>query len=123
MSAQPLFDRLFDKSELNRSVSVGAALRDRGIEATLEKAERVKREYIELCLEAIKSFPKGALITSETVREKAGDPPAEINHSVLAGIMMRAAGKKHNLLMITGKTRTATRSSLHNKRLSIWQRI
>lgn len=123
MSSTPLFDRCFEPGEISRSVSVGAALRDRGIEAALEKAERVKASYIEACLEAIKEFPKGAMITSEDVREKAGDPPSEINASVLAGIMTRAAGRKHALLMITGETRTAKRASVHAKKLSVWLRI
>lgn len=122
MSASlPLFDQIFKHGELTRSVDVARALRDRGIEAALEKAERVKREYIELCLAAIKEFPKGARITSEDVREKAGDPPSEIDHSVLAGIFRSA--KAQGLIMITREMRQGKRVSLHAKFLSIWVRL
>jgi hypothetical protein len=112
---------MFEPGELNRSVSVGVALKDRGIESALEKAERVKASYIEACLSAIKSFPSGCLLTSEDVRERAGDPPAEVNHSVMAGILRKAASQ--NLLYVTNETRTAKRSSIHAKRLSCWRRL
>lgn len=104
-------------------MNAGSALRDKGIADALERATRLKSEYVESCLDAIKEFPKGALITSEDIREKAGDPPSEISPNCMAGIMKRAASGKYGLLMITNETRTATRSSLHAKRLSVWLRL
>src|SRR5678816_735903 len=98
MSAFPLFDRMFEPGELNRSVSIGSHLKDRGIESAYDKAVRVKASYVQKCLAAIESFPQGAMITSEDIREKAGNPPSDIDRSVLAGIMRSAAGKKHNLI-------------------------
>lgn len=123
MSSHPLFDRCFEPGEISRSVDVGSVLRDKGIADAYDKAVRIKSEYVESCLEAIRSFPKGARITSEDVRECAGEPPKELNHSVLAGIMKHAASKKHNLIMITGDTRQGKRASLHAKDLSIWVRL
>jgi hypothetical protein len=101
----------------------GKQLRDFGIEDALQRAIRVKNDYVTSCLEAIKSFPSGSLITSEDVREKAGDPPIEVDRSVLAGIMKHAAGKKHKLIKITGVRRTAKRASVHAKDLSLWERL
>lgn len=121
MSALPLFDRLFEPSELKRSVNIGVVLKDRGIDEALEKAERVKLEYVDACLEAIKSFPRGARITSEDVREIAGDPPSDIDHSVLSGILKSA--KAQGLIQITSETRMGKRASLHAKRLSLWLRL
>lgn len=98
----PLFDRVFEKGEQNRSVSVGAALRDRGIEDAYDKAVRIKSEYVESCLEAIRSFPKGARITSEDIRERAGEPPKDVERSVLAGILK--AAKAQGLISITSES-------------------
>ena len=117
----PLFDRVFEQGEVNRSISVARALRDRGIEDALARAERVKADYVQKCIEAIKSFPSGCLLTSEDVRKRAGDPPAEVNHSVMAGILRKAASQ--NLIYVTNETRTAKRSSVHAKRISCWRRL
>lgn len=123
MSSQPLFDRCFEPGELKRPVNIGVALRDRGIEDAYDKAVRVKADYVAACLEAIRSFPQGASITSEDIREKAGDPPADIDASVLSGIMRTAASKQHKLIMITRETRQGKRPSLRAKHLSIWVRL
>jgi hypothetical protein len=77
MISTPLFDRVFEQGEVNRSVSVARALRDRGIEDALARAERVKADYVNNCLTAIKSFPPGAMITSEDVRARASRRSAE----------------------------------------------
>lgn len=117
----PLFDQCFEKGELNRSVNVGTVLRDRGIEDALARAERIKASYVASCLDAIKEFPKGARITSEDVRAKAGDVPREVNHSVLAGILKRAAAQ--GLIMITNDRVHAKRASLHASELRCWVRL
>lgn len=119
--ALPLFDRVFEPGEISRSVDVGSVLRDRGIEAALEKAQRVKSEYIERCLETIKEFPKGAMITSESVRDKAGDVPGDIDKSVMAGILKRAAAQ--GLIVITDQRVHAKRASLHASELRCWVRL
>lgn len=123
MISTPLFDRMFEPGELKRPVSIGSVLKDVGIESAYDKAVRVKSVYVAKCIAAIESFPKGAMITSEDVREKAGNPPSDIDRSVLAGIMRSAAGKKHNLIVITGETRPGKRASLHAKSLQIWRRL
>jgi hypothetical protein len=123
MSSHPLFDRMFEPGELARPVSIGSVLKEIGIESALEKAERIKSDYIRKCISAIESFPKGAMITSEDIREIAGPPPSDIDRSVLAGIMRSAAGRKHGLIVITSETRPGKRASLHHKDLSLWRRI
>jgi len=123
MSAHPLFDQLFDKPLAGHVAPTGRELRDWQIEDALQRAIRVKNDYVEKCLEAIKSFPSGSLITSEDVRDKAGDPPSAIDKSIMAGILKHAASKKHKLIKITGETRPAKRASVHAKALQIWVRL
>jgi len=119
--SSPLFDHVFKTGEVNRSVSVGIALRDSGIEDALARAERVKADYVGKCLEAIKSFPQGAMITSESVREIAGDVPQEISPNCMAGILKRAAAQ--NLIVITDQRVHAKRASLHAAELRQWRRL
>lgn len=121
MSAQPLFDRLFDKGELTRSVDVGRVLKERGIEDAYDKAVRVKAQYVESCLEAIKEFPKGSRITSEDVRDVAGDVPEEVSPNCMAGILKKAA--REGLIMITSERVNAKRRSLHAAEIRVWLRI
>jgi hypothetical protein len=120
----PLFDLIIPEKPLAGHIApTGEELKSWGIEDALQRAIRVKNDYVESCLTAIKSFPSGSLITSEDVRDKAGDPPIEVDKSVLAGIMKHAAGKKHKLIKITGETRPAKRASVHAKDLSLWERL
>lgn len=101
----------------------GRDLRDSGIEEAYQRALRVKRDYVEKCLSAIRSFPSGTLLTSEDIREKAGDPPSVLDKSVMAGILKNAASKEHGLIVITGGERAAKRPSVHSKNLSLWRRL
>ena len=121
MITQPLLDLIFKQGEVNRSVSAGMALRDHGIEDALARAERVKADYVQKCLTAIESFPKGAMITSEDVRTKAGDVPTEISPNCMAGILKRAAAQK--LIVITNHRVHAKRVSLHAAELRVWRRL
>jgi len=120
----PLFDQIFSGPRNGPPNSLsGADLRDAGIQAALDRAERIKADYVAGCLKAIASFAPGTLLTSENVREIAGDPPVEVNHSVLAGIMKRAASKEYGLIRITRETQPAKRASVHAKALQIWVRL
>jgi len=121
MISTPLFDRVFEQGEVNRSVSVARALRDRGVEDALARAERVKADYVQRCIEAIKSFSQGAMITSESVRDKAGDVPSEISPNCMAGILKRAAAR--GLIVITNDRVHAKRVSLHAAELRVWRRL
>jgi hypothetical protein len=120
----PLFDNLFPDPPLRSHQPLsGEQLRDFGIEDALQRAIRVKNDYVEKCLEAIKSFPRGAMITSEDVRDRAGDPPSAIDKSIMAGILKRAASRQYGLITITKETRPAKRSSVHAKDLAIWRKL
>jgi hypothetical protein len=122
MSAHPLFDKVFSGSpDPTVTQLTGKQLRDWGIEDALQRAIRVKNDYVTKCLEAIKSFPSGSLITSEDVREKAGDPPLEISPNCMAGILKRAAAQK--LIVITDSRVHAKRSSLHAAELRQWRKL
>ena len=121
MSGSPLFNRIFEQDELFRSVDVGSVLRDRGIEAALEKAQRLKSDYIERCLSAIKEFPKGARITSESVRDVAGDVPEGISPNCMAGILKKAAAQ--GLIVITKERVNGKRPSLHAAEIRVWVRL
>lgn len=120
MSALPLFDSLFLGAPKAAPLT-GRDLKSLGIDSALDRAQRIKAGYVAECLKAIESFPKGAAITSEDVREKAGPIPLELNHSVMAGILKHAASK--GMIRITSETRVATRASVHAKRLSLWVRL
>jgi hypothetical protein len=120
--SEPLFSSLFpDPPLLTHQPLGGKDLRDWGIEDALQRAIRVKNDYVEKCLDAIKSFPQGAMITSEDIREIAGDPPAQIDKSIMAGILKRAAARK--LIVITDSRVHAKRSSLHASDLRQWRRL
>lgn len=118
----PLFEPLFSgkPAPTGKSLS-GADMRDLGIDAALERAEKLKGEYAESCIEAIKAFPSGCLITSEDIRERVGDPPSVVDRSVMAGILRKAASQK--LIFITSETRPAKRVTVHAKRLACWRRV
>ena len=121
MSTHPLFDKVFSGSPAPVSKPLtGEDLRDAGVQQAVDHLERVKAEYIEACLYQIKQLSKGAMLTSEDLRELAGDPPTGCENSV-AGILKRAQGRW--LIMNTGQERPAKRSSVHAKRLCIWRRI
>lgn len=121
-TALPLFESLFSGSPdpVGKPLT-GRDLRDLGIEDALARAMRVKSDYVERCLSAIKEFPKGSLITSEDLREKAGDPPAEISPNCMAGILKKAASQ--GLIICTSQRVNAKRASLHAKELRCWLRI
>jgi len=121
MSSQPLFDQLFDKPLAGHVAPTGQDLKSWGIEDALQRAIRIKGEYVEACLTAIKSFPSGTLLTSEDVRDKAGDPPNEISPNCMAGILKRAAAQK--LIVITDSRVHAKRSSLHAAELRQWRKL
>lgn len=118
----PLFEKLFEGSSLVGHVPLsGKDLRDLGIDDAYDKAVRVKAEYVERCSREIKSIPTGALITSEDVREKAGDPPSEISPNCMAGILKKAASQ--GLIQITNERVHAKRASLHAAELRCWARL
>ncbi len=118
----PLFDLIIPEKPLAGHVApTGRELRDFGIEDALQRAIRVKNDYVEKCLSAIKSFPGGAMITSEDVRDKAGDPPNEISPNCMAGILKKAAAQ--NLIVITDSRVHAKRSSLHAAELRQWRKL
>lgn len=121
MSALPLFDQVFSGTPAPTGKPLtGKDLRDSGIQQALDHVERVKAEYVETCLEKIKELTSGTLLTSEDLRELAGDPPLGCENSI-AGILKRAASK--NLIVNTGKEQTARRTTIHAKKLCIWKRI
>jgi hypothetical protein len=120
----PLFDQIFSgpKAPVRKPLT-GRELRDFGIDDALARAERVKGEYVAKCIDAIKSFPTGTLITSEDIREKAGEPPVSVDRSVMAGILKKAASAQLKLIVITEYTRNAQRVTVHAKKLSCWRRL
>lgn len=123
MSAHPLFDQVFSGTPVPTGKPLtGGDLRDAGIQQALDHLERVKAEYIETCLEKIRALRSGTLITSEDLRGLAGDPPVGCENS-MAGILKRAASKKHGLIVNTGEDRPAKRPSIHAKNLTIWRRL
>lgn len=119
----PLFEKVFDGTPAPTGPPLtGADLRDAGIQQALDHLERVKAEYIEACLEKIKELKSGTLITSEGLREFAGDPPLGCENSI-AGILKRAASRKYGLIVHTGEDQPAKRPSVHSKNLAIWRRL
>lgn len=120
MSALPLFDQVFSGTPAPTGKPLsGSDLRDSGIQQALDHVERVKAEYIETCLKKLEGLKPGALITSEDLRELAGDPPLGCENSI-AGILKRAASK--NLIVNTGQEQTAKRTTIHAKKLCVWKR-
>jgi hypothetical protein len=121
MSTHPLFDKVFSGSPAQVSKPLtGEELRDSGIQQAVGHLERVKAEYIDLCLYEIRQLSKDTMLTSEDLREMAGDPPTGCENAV-AGILKRAQSR--GLIANTGEERPAKRSSVHAKRLCIWKRI
>lgn len=119
MSSLPLFDPLFcGTPELKGPPLTGAELRDSGIESVLS---HTPEEYKQRFIDAVKSFPVGQLLTTEDIRERAGNPPKEVHYNCMGGLMQRAASMK--LIASTGQNRNAKRPSLHASKLAIWRRI
>lgn len=117
----PLFDRVFSGTpEPQGKRLTGADLRDAGIQQALEHLERVKAEYIDSCLYEIKQLSKGTTLTSEDLRELVGEPPIGCENSI-AGILKRA--KSQELIVNTGLERPAKRTSIHAKKICVWQRL
>lgn len=117
----PLFDRVFSgKPERVSPPLTGTELRDAGIQQALDHLERVKAEYIQLCLSKIEEMKPETVFTSESLREMAGDPPTGCENSI-AGILKRAASRK--LIANTGVEVKATRPSIHAKKLYLWRRV
>lgn len=117
----PLFDHVFAGVPAPKSKRLtGADLRDSGIQQALDHLERVKAGYIDLCLHEIRQLGKGTKLTSEDLREKAGEPPTGCENSI-AGILKRA--KSQGLIAITREEQTAKRSSIHAKKLCVWIRL
>jgi hypothetical protein len=121
MSTHPLFDKVFlgCPSPVSQPLT-GEQLRDSGIQQAVDHLERVKAEYIDSCLYEIQQLSKGTTLTSEDLRELAGDPPIGCENAV-AGILKRAQSR--GLITNTGEERPTKRSSVHAKRLCIWRRI
>lgn len=119
MSAHPLFDKVFSgKPEPKGPPLTGPQLRDSGIESVLS---HTPNDYKKRFIDAVKSFPVGSLLTSEDIRERAGDPPPETHYNAMGGLIRRAAGMK--LIVPTGKDRNAKRPTLHATKLAIWRRV
>jgi hypothetical protein len=117
----PLFEPLFSGTpEPTGPPFTGADLRDSGIQQALEHLEKVKAEYIDSCLHEIQQLSKGATLTSEDLREMAGEPPTGCENSI-AGILKRAQSR--GLIANTGEERPAKRVTVHAKGLRIWRRI
>lgn len=115
----PLFDPLFaGKPEPQGKPLSGEDLRDSGIESVLS---HTPESYKQRFLDAVRSFPRGALVTAEDVRAIAGDPPGETHFNCMGGLMRSAAAAK--LIVNTGQGRNAKRASLHASRLAIWRRV
>lgn len=117
----PLFDRVFSgKPEPTGPPLTGADLRDAGIQQAMGHLERVKAEYIQLCLSKIEELKPETVITSESLREMAGEPPTGCENSI-AGILKRASSRK--LIVNTGVEVNATRPTIHAKKICLWKRI
>lgn len=117
----PLFREIFsgEKAPIGKPLT-GADLRDAGIQQALDHLEKVKAEYIDSCLYEIKQLSKGATLTSEDLRDLAGEPPVGCENSI-AGILKRA--KSQGLIATTGEERTAKRTTIHAKKLCVWKRL
>lgn len=89
---------------------------------SLDHVLKVKADYVDASLDAIRKLKPGTSITSETLRDLVGDPPTEVPNCI-AGILKTAASAKHNLIVITSEEVTAKRTKIHAKKLSIWRRI
>src|SRR5689334_5705543 len=121
MSTHPLFEPLFSGTpEPVGPPLTGADLRDSGIQQALDHVEKVKADYVDSCLDKIREMSKGMTLTSEDLREMAGDPPTGCENSI-AGILLRA--RSRGLIANTGQERPAKRVTVHAKHLSIWVRI
>ena len=121
MSAHPLFDQVFSGTpEPKGPPLTGVDLRDSGIQQALDHVLKVKAEYVELCLSKIAELQPETVITSECLREMAGEPPVGCENSI-AGILKRAASR--NLIVNTGVEVTAKRTSIHAKKLCLWRRV
>lgn len=119
----PLFEPLFAGAPEPTGLPLtGADLRDAGIQQALDHLEAVKAEYIELCLSKIEELKLETVITSESLRELAGEPPIGCENAI-AGILKRAASKKYRLIVNTGQEENAKRPSIHAKKLYRWRRI
>ena len=117
----PLFEKVFSGAPApNAPPLTGSDLRDSGIQQAIDHLERVKAEYIDSCLHEIEQLSKGSTLTSEDLRELAGDPPTGCENSV-AGILKRAQSK--GLIMNTREERPARRVTVHAKKLCVWKRI
>lgn len=117
----PLFESLFSGAPAPTGPALTPVeLRDSGIQSALDHVLKVKAEYVSECLARIAELKAGTLITSEDLREMAGDPPEGCENSI-AGILKRAASRK--LIVNTGATRQAKRTSLHAKPLNLWRRL
>lgn len=121
MSAMPLLDQLFagDPAPTGPPLT-GEDLRDSGIQQAINHLEKVKAGYIDSCLYEIRQLSKGTTLTSETLRELAGEPPTGCENSI-AGILKRAVSQ--GLIVNTGEETTAKRVTIHAKKLCLWRRI
>lgn len=119
--SQPLLDQLFSgKPTPPKRRLTGSDLRDSGIQQALDHVLKVKAEYVALCLSKIEELKPETVITSECLRELAGEPPIGCENSI-AGILKRAASR--NLIVNTGVEVTAKRTTIHAKKLCLWKRI
>ena len=115
----PLFEAIFSGTPDPQGPPLtGEDLKLSGMESVLSHAPE---DYQKKFMEAVESFPRGALITIEDVRERAGDPPDSVHYNVMGPLMRRAAVRK--LIASTDRNRNAKRPSLHASKLLIWKRI
>jgi hypothetical protein len=98
----------------------GEDLKQSGIQSALDHVLKVKAEYVDRCLFEISQLQPETTITSEDLRELAGDPPEEVPNCI-AGILKRAASQ--NLIVNTGEERTARRTTIHAKKLCVWRKL
>lgn len=117
----PLFDQVFAGTAMPKGKRLtGADLRDSGIQQALDHLERVKASYIDSCLDEIKQLSTGRTLTSEDLREMAGDPPTGCENA-MAGIFRRA--QSQGLIANTGQEQTAKRTTIHAKKLCVWVKL
>lgn len=118
MSSQPLLDQLFEPPPLQGHVPLTPEqLRDSGIEQAFQSApDELELKYI-YAISNLKPFDR---LTSETLRQMCGDPPAEYRH-VLAGVLKFCVSVK--LIRPTGEVRKAERATVHSKDLSVYERL
>lgn len=113
----PLFDRLFEQGESNRSVPVGERRKQDGMDRVLFG---LSDEYrIKFCA-VVEGLPKGHEFTVENITEIVGRPPEGKSNAV--GALISGCGRR-GLIRRTGRMIKAKRPSSNSTELSEWIRL